>query len=60
MNERLYQRSQDLLSAFAQLWNMVDDLPILFKIDLVLLHQIGNPAFVQRILRDGVPLCLTS
>ncbi|SFV13630.1 nucleotidyltransferase domain-containing protein [Pseudoduganella namucuonensis] len=41
---------------FSRLWNMLDDLPILFKLDVVLFEQVTRPALKQNIQDKGVPL----
>ena len=41
---------------FSRLWNALDDLPILFKLDVVQLEQVTNPALKQNILLHGKTL----
>lgn len=41
---------------FSTLWNEIDALPILFKIDLLHWDRITNAALKQNVVRDGVPL----
>ena len=41
---------------FSTLWNEIDALPILFKIDLLHWDRITNPALKDNALRDGRPL----
>jgi proline iminopeptidase len=38
---------------FSRLWNALDDLPILFKLDVVQFEQVTNPALKQNILAHG-------
>lgn len=38
---------------FSLLWNEIDDLPLVFKIDLLHWDRVSNPALKDRILRDG-------
>jgi proline iminopeptidase len=39
---------------FAQLWNALDDLPIIFPMDIVHLQSIKNELFLNAIRRDGI------
>jgi proline iminopeptidase len=39
---------------FSLLWMALDDLPILFRLDVSLWHHVSNPALQQAMLRDGV------
>jgi proline iminopeptidase len=39
---------------FSRLWTTLDDLPILFRLDVVLWDQLTNPTLKQNILEDGV------
>ena len=41
---------------FSVLWMALDDLPILFRLDVELWHQSTNPARKQAMLDDGIPL----
>lgn len=41
---------------FSALWNEIDELPILFKIDLLHWDRLGNEALKEKILREGRPL----
>lgn len=41
---------------FALLWNALDDLPIIFKLDVAWMNEVGNASFRRNIERDGVPL----
>ena len=41
---------------FAQLWNAVDDLPIVFSMDVVHLQKLQNEALLQPIHNNGVSL----
>ena len=41
-------------SRFAALWVEVDELPIIFKIDMLHLERTGNPQLRTRILEEGV------
>lgn len=41
---------------FSRLWMALDDLPILFRLDVSLLHAVTNPALQRAMLEDGVPL----
>lgn len=43
-------------SEFASLWAELDDLPILFKMDLVHFEQLTRPALRDEIVAEGVPL----
>ncbi|MDZ7858615.1 nucleotidyltransferase domain-containing protein [Sphaerotilus sp.] len=43
---------------FTTLWNEIDALPILFKIDLLHWDRITNPALKQNAAREGRPLSL--
>lgn len=37
----------------AQLWADVDSLPLVFKVDLVFLQELDNPALKRKILDEG-------
>jgi predicted nucleotidyltransferase len=39
---------------FSILWNTLDDLPIIYTLDVVHLQSISNIAFIQAIERDGI------
>ena len=41
---------------FSVLWMALDDLPILFRLDVELWHQATNPARKQAMIDDGIPL----
>lgn len=41
---------------FARLWNALDDLPILFRLDVALFEHIALPAPRRIILAERVPL----
>jgi hypothetical protein len=41
---------------FSRLWMALDDLPILFRLDVSLWHQVTNAALKQAMLDDGIPL----
>lgn len=41
---------------FSRLWNALDDLPILFKLDVVHFEQVTNPALKNNILAHGKTL----
>lgn len=41
---------------FSIIWMALDDLPILFRLDVALWHEVTNPALRQAMLDDGVPL----
>ena len=41
---------------FSRLWNALDDLPILFKLDIVLFDSISNAALKRNIIADSVVL----
>ncbi len=41
---------------FAQLWNAVDDLPIIYPMDVVHLQSIENQQLLVEIERDGLVL----
>lgn len=41
---------------FSALWNELDDLPILFRLDVVHFDRVNNPRLRQNILNDGVDL----
>lgn len=41
---------------FSRLWMALDDLPILFRLDVSLWHEVTNPALKQAMLDDGIPL----
>ncbi len=38
---------------FSRLWSMLDDLPILFRLDVVLLDAITNPSLTRSIASEG-------
>lgn len=39
---------------FTQLWNEIDALPIVFKVDFLHFEQLENVAIKQKILNEGV------
>ena len=39
---------------FTQLWNEIDTLPIVFKVDFLHFEQLENVAIKQKILNEGV------
>ena len=41
---------------FSSLWMALDDLPILFRLDVSLWHEVTNPTLQQAMLDDGIPL----
>lgn len=41
---------------FSRLWMALDDLPILFRLDVSLWHEVTNAALKQSMLDNGVPL----
>ena len=41
---------------FCIVWMALDDLPILFRLDVELWHQATNPARKQAMIDDGIPL----
>lgn len=41
---------------FAALWNALDDLPIIFPMDVVHLQSLSNPSLLQAIQKDGIKL----
>jgi proline iminopeptidase len=41
---------------FSSLWNALDDLPILFKLDAVHFERVVNPRLRENILNEGVDL----
>ena len=41
---------------FSQLWCAIDDLPIIFKFDVLHLERLSNAALRKNILAEGVPL----
>ncbi|WP_171035116.1 hypothetical protein [Limnobacter alexandrii] len=41
-------------SAFTALWNEVDSLPLVFKVDCIHFEQLENAALKQKILDSGV------
>ena len=41
---------------FSRLWMALDDLPILFRLDVSLWHEVTNPALKQAMIDDGIPL----
>jgi proline iminopeptidase len=40
---------------FTRLWNELDDLPIVFKLDVLHWDRIGNPRLREKILEEGKP-----
>jgi proline iminopeptidase len=40
---------------FARLWSQVDDLPLVFKVDLLHWDRLANPALKDKIRREGTP-----
>ena len=43
---------------FAQLWNAIDDLPIVFSMDVVHLQKLQNEALLQAIRMYGISLSI--
>lgn len=41
---------------FSSLWNALDDLPILFKLDAVHFERLTNPRLRDNILNEGMDL----
>lgn len=41
---------------FSRLWMALDDLPILFRLDVSLLHEVTNPALQRAMMEEGIPL----
>ena len=41
---------------FASLWNALDDLPIIFSLDIIHLQSLKNQALIHAIQRDGVEI----
>ena len=41
---------------FSQLWNALDDLPLIFKLDVVHLQTLQNPKLLQAIYKEGIPI----
>jgi len=41
---------------FAQLWMALDDLPIIFRLDVSLCQEVNNPKLMRNMLADGVTL----
>lgn len=41
---------------FSSLWMALDDLPILFRLDVSLWHEVTNPVLKKAMLDDGIPL----
>lgn len=41
---------------FSALWNELDDLPILFRLDVVHFERVSNPRLRQNIIAEGVVL----
>ena len=41
---------------FSSLWMALDDLPILFRLDVSLWHKVTNPVLKKAMLDDGIPL----
>ena len=41
---------------FSSLWMALDDLPILFRLDVSLWHEVTNSALKKAMLDEGVPL----
>lgn len=39
---------------FARLWSEIDDLPLVFKVDLLHWDRLANPALQDKIQREGV------
>lgn len=44
------------LREFSRLWTALDQLPILFRLDVSLWHTVTNPALQQAMLEDGISL----
>ena len=42
-------------SRFTELWQAVDDLPLVFKVDLLHWNRLGNLALRDRIVQEGRP-----
>ena len=42
-------------SRFTELWQAVDDLPLVFKVDLLHWDRLGNLALRDRIVQEGRP-----
>jgi uncharacterized protein len=40
-------------SEFARLWNAIDDLPLVFKVDLLHWDRLANPRLKDKIPREG-------
>ena len=40
-------------SRFTELWQAVDDLPLVFKVDLLHWDRLGNRALRDRIVQEG-------
>ncbi len=38
---------------FSQLWNQLDELPLIFKLDVLHWDSLGNQPLKEKILRDG-------
>ncbi|MFZ4077405.1 MAG: nucleotidyltransferase family protein [Legionellaceae bacterium] len=39
---------------FSQLWNTLDDLPLIFKLDVIHLQALSNPSLLDAIKKEGV------
>lgn len=39
---------------FTQLWNDIDALPLVFKVDLLHWDTLGNPVLKEKIMREGL------
>lgn len=46
----------DETGGVAQLWDRLESLPVLFKIDLVHVDSIDNPVLKERIAAEGIPI----
>lgn len=44
---------------FSQVWNAIDDLPIIYTFDIVHLQTLTNNAFVSAIQREGIAFSRT-
>jgi len=42
---------------FALLWNALDDLPIIFSMDIVHIQALENQPLLQAIRKEGITLC---
>ena len=47
-------------SRFTELWQAVDDLPLVFKVDLLHWDRLGNLALRDRIVHEGRPFFIPS